>query len=220
MKKYILPFLLLALVLTACGKQKSAVATEVLADSSYLLTSSSILEDRELSEESAQYSLMLSDGKGSIFLSEIPADKVLDGERISFSTFEAYTEYEENKPYFPALRRRDDGSWAVVTLNKHGEIVQKSRFARKDVSYYSADGKLQWTVTFTACFQYDGLTAACTDGNVEVTVADENSWEVLNWAATEDGCCSVTFRRETLGVPTSTPTFTFQLTCDPDGSVT
>lgn len=214
MRKYMPYFLILVLLLSACGA-KSRPVQETLSDGSYIESIAIPLSQDEFVENTSSVSIVLRQEDGS----EINAQMQLEPlEDPSILPVDSWQEYWENGPFFPALRQRDDGSLALIFLNRHGQIMSRNRSVEKTVSYYSAGNALQWAVKLTASFHYDGLSAVCTGSYASVTIEDENSWQLVNQTVT-GGLCTVTFRRTTLGVPTSTPTFTFQLTCDPEGNI-
>ena len=215
MRRCMSTLLILVLLLTACNVTVKTVQ-ETLPDGSYLSSITDTLSQAAPAENAHSVSITLRQEDGSEVTAQIPLDTPEDSDILPVDSWE---EYRQNAPFLPALRQRQDGSWVLVTLNRHGQLMSRIRSAVKTVSYYSADGTLQWTVRLTASFRWDGLNAVCTGSDAEVMVADENSWQLLEQTV-NDGLCTVTFRRTTLGVPTSTPSFTFQLTCDPDGSVT
>lgn len=119
---------------------------------------------------------------------------------------------------YPALRLADNGNYAVVIMSRDGTPVERTKMATKVSRFYSADGKLQWTMAVTATFTYNGLEVNCGDVSTKVTIADPDNWYLIS-EETDGTRYSVCFGRTTLGVTTSAPTFDVSLNCNRQGDL-
>ena len=124
----------------------------------------------------------------------------------------------ENHLTYPTLRLTEDGNLAVVIMSRDGTPVERTKTATKVSRFYSAEGKLQWTIAITATFTYNGLEVKCSDVSTKVTIADPDNWYLIS-EETDGTQYRVCFGRTTLGVTTSAPTFEVFLNCDRQGNL-
>ena len=266
--KKILSILLIAVLLTACGKSDPVEETIVkLPDGSYIVTGvenapgndesislkstdviwiysldadgnvvPAYIELNKEQQEKLQEALALintftypklaakEDGSYEV----IQVDKNGDPVDIpkEFNIFELLgdveirrMDYSTKAPVtYPALRLMDDGSYAVVIMSEDGTPVERTKVATKVSRFYSAEGKLQWTMAVTATFTYNGLEAKCSNISTKVTIAEPDNWYLIS-EDTNGTRYSVCFGRTTLGVTTSTPTFEILLNCNRQGNL-
>lgn len=124
----------------------------------------------------------------------------------------------ESPMTYPTLQLMEDGSYAVVIMSRDGKPVERTKMATKVSRFYSADGKLQWTMAVTATFTYNGLEVNCSNVSTEVTIADPDNWYLIS-EETDGTRYSVCFGRTTLGVTTSAATFEVVLNCTRQGDL-
>ena len=78
---------------------------------------------------------------------------------------------------------------------------------------------LEWQAVLTATFTYTGTSAACTGGNCQVTVYNNNWHEISNVTtiAGNAATTALTMGRKLLGVTVLEKDYTIRLTCDKYG---
>ena len=142
---------------------------------------------------------------------------------LSFNTIgyaaENKTVYEENEyvEYF------SDGSYIVTTIEEIASPLSatKTATAPKTSKYYNSKNELEWTVTVTGTFNYDGKTASCTKAVTSYKIYNDR-WEVTDANASKKGAKAIgdfTVKRYWLGIPTTTVNKTVTLTCSKDGKI-
>lgn len=119
---------------------------------------------------------------------------------------------------YPTLQLMEDGSYTVVIMSRDGKPVERTKMATKVSRFYSAEGKLQWTMAVTATFTYNGLEVTGSNVSTKVTIANPDNWYLIS-EETDGTRYSVCFGRTTLGVTTSTPSFEIHLDCDRQGEL-
>ena len=116
-----------------------------------------------------------------------------------------------------------DGSYCVTIITVYPEKAPGSSVTTsKSSSYYNASNVLQWTVTLTAAFTYNGSTANCTNASPS-SVVYNTVWKVTKAKATYSGNTATgnfTIKRYNLLIPVETINKTLTLTCSPSGVVT
>lgn len=113
----------------------------------------------------------------------------------------------------------EDGSYCVVTLTE--SMGRSSKTGTKSSKHYDSNGVLQWTLTVTGTFKYDGSTATCTSVSHSVTISN-SAWSVSAQGSTKGGNTAkavVTMVKTVLGAQTLTQTKTLTLSCDKDGNL-
>ena len=117
-----------------------------------------------------------------------------------------------------------DGSYIVTVIEEqdtHGTRTN-TKVGSKATSCYSSDDVLQWTMTVTGEFLYDGTTATCTYASGVTTVYVTPHWKVTQESSTvgdSTAYYTVTFARWELGVVIQRPTYGVSISCDPDGNL-
>ena len=122
---------------------------------------------------------------------------------------------------FKKLVTNEEGELVVVWCNVNGEILYDTTFATKFCRYYSADGRLLWTMTINALFKENNLEHYCQIINCNVHVWETDSWYVIGEDFTEEAesvSYSVSFGRTNLGVTIAQPSYTIQLSRDENGN--
>lgn len=114
----------------------------------------------------------------------------------------------------------EDGSYAIVEIID-SEIETRATGVKKDkiYAYYSSSDKLEWTVTVTGIFNYDGKTSICTNAVTSYKIYND-SWKVTEAKASKSGATAIgefTVKKYFLGIPIKTINKTVTLTCSKDG---
>ena len=118
----------------------------------------------------------------------------------------------------------EDGSYIVTIIEEtvtHGARMNTT-VGNKTRNCYSANDVLQWKMTVTGEFQYDGTTSSCTYASGVITVSNTSQWEATSESAAVGDTTayySVTFARWLLGVVVERPTYGVSISCDPDGNL-
>ena len=121
----------------------------------------------------------------------------------------------QQDPTYTNVVRGPDGTLRVVIMDAAGRPIPQRKTATKTTRFFSADGTLQWTMSVTATFTYDGLCVSCSDIITDISIENKDAWCVINETASETvPSLDVTFGRITLGVITSMPEFSLALECD------
>ena len=126
----------------------------------------------------------------------------------------------QQDPTYTNVVRGPDGTLRVVIMDAAGRPIPQRKTATKTTRFFSADGTLQWTMSVTATFTYDGLTVSCSDIVTDVNIENKDGWCVKKVVNSEtEPSLKITFGRITLGVITSTPEFSLELECDSSGNL-
>lgn len=115
----------------------------------------------------------------------------------------------------------EDGSCLETTI-----VVQEIRAAdiktAKEVqTYKNSQGIIEWQITLTATFTYDGTTSKATDAQCSVTIYDD-AWSVVTKYAVRTGAMAeghVTLSRSVLGMEVERPSYVVTLECDAEGNI-
>lgn len=115
----------------------------------------------------------------------------------------------------------EDGSY-IVTEIRESTTRAMTKVGDKTDMYYSATHELQWKMTVTGEFLYDGTTATCTYATGTVTIYNTDDWYFISdssYCSQNTATYSVTFGRTALGVTTSRPTYSVSVSCDKNGNM-
>lgn len=138
----------------------------------------------------------------------IPFNVFANGSVSDIQTANEYVEYY------------DDGSYAVVELvESEISTMATGVLKSKTYTYYSANDKIQFTLTVSGNFSYNGKTATCTRSNTSYKIYDDD-WKVTFSGSSRSGATAkgtFTVKRYFLGIPTTTIERTVTLTCSKDG---
>ena len=209
--KRISALLALVLVLTLCAScaapSKESETRITYADGSYLLVSTDKKDDAYTTTRD-----------------EIPESLRQNAELSPVGCSFYYTE-PRTKGFTPSpfkkLVTNKEGELVVVWCNVNGEILYDTTFATKICRYYSADGRLLWTMTVNALFKENNLEHYCQIVSCNVHIRETDSWYVIGEDFTEEAesvSYTVSFGRTNLGVTIAQPSYTIQLSRDEDGN--
>lgn len=113
----------------------------------------------------------------------------------------------------------DDGSYCIITITESS--TRATRTGTKHYRFYNSNDVLQWKVTVTGTFTYNGTTSSCTSASHAVTISD-NAWYISSQNSYKSGdqaIAEVTMKKKVLGIVTSTRNVSLELTCDKDGNL-
>ena len=114
----------------------------------------------------------------------------------------------------------DDGSYFVTSIRE--EALRASSTLKRGTKVkklYNSDDELQWLVTLTAVFSYDGTTSTCTSATCSTTIY-ENCWGTSSCTSSHSGNTAygyATFACRISGIIIDTRNVTVKLTCDENG---
>ena len=114
----------------------------------------------------------------------------------------------------------EDGTRMPVWHDIHGNPIYHTSIATKHCSYYSADGRLLWTMSVTGMFKQNAVDEFCQIISSNITVWDTDSWYVIaETTKTEEMSVSysVQFGRKNLGITIAEPSYTMTLARDKNG---
>lgn len=123
---------------------------------------------------------------------------------------------EETVTYFA------DGSYLVTTLTEIPSRASGQKTASKSDRYYDADGSLDWLITVTGTFTYNGTTSQCTYVDGTTSIVATNIYSLYSESPERSGgtaTYTVVFSKHVLGIPFSKETYSVSLTCDKDGNL-
>lgn len=115
----------------------------------------------------------------------------------------------------------EDGSYNVTTIEESaGRMMTK--VGSKKTSHYSSNHELEWVITVTGEFLYDGTTSTCTYASGVVTIVYTAGWYFISDHSSWSGNTAnyyVTFGQKALGVTIDRPTCSVSLSCDENGNL-
>ena len=114
----------------------------------------------------------------------------------------------------------DDGSYCIITITESNN-TRSTKISTKHYSYYNSDNVLQWKVTVSGTFTYNGTTSSCTSASHTVTISND-AWYISSQNSYKSGnqaIADVTMKKKILGIVTSTQNVSLELTCDKDGNL-
>ena len=114
-----------------------------------------------------------------------------------------------------------DGSYFLTTITAQGARANGSNTVSKTQHYYNANNELQWMITVTATFSYNGTSATCTYVTGTTSIVNTNSWYAISKTPSSSGntaTYTVTFEHKVLGVTVSKPTHSVSISCDGNGN--
>lgn len=115
----------------------------------------------------------------------------------------------------------EDGSYIVSELLIYDTRATSQRTATAIRRNYDDDGTLNWVITLTATFTYDGVTARCTHTDLDVTIYDSSWYQISAYhnRGAAQGYANVQLGRKVLGVTVEKPSYYLSLNCTPDGNI-
>lgn len=83
--------------------------------------------------------------------------------------------------------RYSDGSYILIVTEESAQTTKalSSKTGNKQYKYYSSDDELQWTVTLTATFTFNGTTATCTHVQKPTVAIQAGNWSVESKTASK-----------------------------------
>lgn len=115
----------------------------------------------------------------------------------------------------------EDGAYIEVTIESVATIASGTVTKNKNYTYYTSDGSVEWKITLTGTFIYNGTTSTCTASSCSVTIYNSN-WYAVSKSTTKSGntaYATVTMGLRYLGITVTKQTYNITLTCDKDGNV-
>lgn len=120
--------------------------------------------------------------------------------------------------------RYSDGSYTLIVTEEsaHSTRALSSKTGSKQYKHYSSDKVLQWTVTLTATFTFNGTSATCTGVQEPTVTIQSGSWSVKSKTASRDAnTASAKVEMKTGGLLNSKVIpVTITLSCDKNGNLT
>ena len=136
---------------------------------------------------------------------------------LSVFPFGAYAESEDDElvEYLP------DGGYIVTEIFDIDTRAAQSATKSFAKTKYDENGNLDWRITLTATFTYDGVTARCTATDLDVTIYDSSWYQISAYhnRGAANGYANVQLGRKHLGVTVEKPTYYLSLNCTPDGNI-
>jgi hypothetical protein len=136
---------------------------------------------------------------------------------LTFAVFPAYAlDTQENVVYF------EDGSYLVTTLTESSPLFRSTKTGSKSSRYYNSNDELQWLITVTGTFTYNGITSQCTYVDGTTNIIDPDRWFLDSESPTISGATAtytIALARRTLGIVYGRETHSVSLTCDKDGNL-
>ncbi len=120
------------------------------------------------------------------------------------------------------VRHLPDGSRLIETVPVIVQRTEQTITSQKYSTFINNDGVIQWKVTLTASFTYNGSTATCTSASSVSTVYSGNWSENANntFASGNAAVANVTMVRKILFIVVQTEIANLVITCDKDGNIT
>ena len=125
-------------------------------------------------------------------------------------------ETQENIVYY------EDGSYLVTTITEIPSRAGGTKTGSKSGRYYNSNNDLQWLITVTGTFTYDGTTSRCTYVDGTTSIADTGTWALDSENPTmrdATASYSVVLARKALGITIGRENHTISLTCDKNGNL-
>lgn len=115
----------------------------------------------------------------------------------------------------------DDGSYATIEIICSGTRLSGSKTGSKTYTYYNSDSVMQWKVTLTGSFTYNGASSMCTDSDITIDLYNSNCYIVSQVAGKEGNIArgSATIGLRFLGITVEKKSASLTLTCDADGNL-
>ena len=114
----------------------------------------------------------------------------------------------------------DDGGYILVDVDTAPGIARTTVTKNKNYTRYSSDDEMQWKITLTGSFTYNGVTSSCTSCNCTVTIYVD-AWYTsskTSWVSGNTANATVELGRKLLGVTVKRETVNLTLTCDKNGN--
>lgn len=114
----------------------------------------------------------------------------------------------------------EDGSY-IITKIVDGELNSRATgvVKTKNYSYYNSNDDIEWVISISGTFNYNGSTASCTNAVTSYKIYNDR-WKVTASSASRSGATArgdFTLKRYLMGIPTKTVDKTVTLTCSKTG---
>ena len=116
----------------------------------------------------------------------------------------------------------DDGSYIVTTITESLSRAGNTKTGTKTDQYYDSNGALQWTISVTGTFSYDGSSSTCTNVTGSTSITDTASWRLVSESTNRSGNTATyeaTLGYKVLGITVRKETHTLNLSCDKNGNL-
>ncbi len=114
----------------------------------------------------------------------------------------------------------DDGGYILVEVDTVPGIARTTVTKSKNYTRYSSDDEMQWKITLTGSYTYNGVTSSCTSCNCTVTIYVD-AWYTsskTSWVSGNTANATVELGRKMLGITVKRETVDLTLTCDKNGN--
>lgn len=115
----------------------------------------------------------------------------------------------------------EDGSYLVTEITESNNRML-TKVGTKTNTRYDANDVIQWKMTVTGEFLYDGTSVTCTYATGTTTIYNHTNWYMISDSATYGGTAAtylVTFGSRNLGITIGKPSFSLTLYCDENGNL-
>lgn len=115
-----------------------------------------------------------------------------------------------------------DGSYLVTTITEIPTRSTNTKTSSKSGWYYNDNDELQWKITVTGTFSYDGTSAQCTHVSGTTTIENTTLWKLNSESPSRNGATatfSVVLARQFLGISYKKETHSVSITCDKNGNL-
>ena len=111
----------------------------------------------------------------------------------------------------------DDGSYIIVTIDSMDTRASGSKTGSKSYNFYSSNDELEWKAVLSGTFTYNGTSATCTSSSCNITVYQNNWYEISKTATRSGNTATFTMGRKVLGITVSKKDYSLTLSCDANG---
>lgn len=114
----------------------------------------------------------------------------------------------------------EDGGYILVEILSDNNQSRATVLKSKNYTRYDGNDEMQWKITLTGSFTYNGTTASCSSCSCTVTIYDD-IWYTdskTSWVSGNSANATVVLGRKMLGVTVKRETVNLTLTCDKNGN--
>jgi hypothetical protein len=126
------------------------------------------------------------------------------------------SEHQETVVYY------EDGSYLVTTIAESYSRSSGTKTGSKEDRYYDASGNLQWKITVSGTFSYNGITSNCIYADGTTTIVDSSYARLGSESTYRNGATAtytIKLEKIVLGIVVGKETHSISLTCDKDGNL-
>ena len=115
----------------------------------------------------------------------------------------------------------EDGGYVEISTEMSPARVANTVTGSRTYTYYDSNHEKSWAAKLTATFAYSGGWYTCTTANCDVTIYDNQWYEISNTTtrSSNNAYAYLTMGRRVLGVTVERPEYTIRLTCDNNGNL-